>query len=154
MSMSMAAKSIGSAISVRKIRAKSTPMVTTVVSMPDFTSILSTIMIDFMIWKKASMRTEKLVLMTSLRMPKTTSSSEGNMVIAKTASSLSADVSAVVGKVGAEKPPPLCSCSRRAVARPNVNVWSLGTSSIMRRTNDWLSSVNTGARSGASSSAL
>jgi len=134
--------------------AKSTPMVITVVNIPDFTNIFSTIMIDFMIWKKASMRIEKLVLMMSPSTPKITSSSEGNMVMAKTASSLSADVSTVVGNVGAEKPPPLCSCSRRAVASPKVKVWLSGTSSIMRRTNVWLSSEKAGARSGASSSAL
>lgn len=104
--------------------------------------------------KSASISTEKLVLMMSPRMPKTTSSNEGTIVMKKTESSLSAAVSAVVGNVGAEKPPPLCACSRRAVSRPNVNVRLSGTSSIMRRTNDSLSSAKTGARSGALSSAL
>ena len=134
--------------------AKSTPMVTTVVSIPDFTSIFSTIMTLFNTMNRASMSTEKLVLIMSPRTPKTTSRREGTIVMKKTESSFSADVSAVVGNVGAEKPPPLCSCSRRAVANPKVKVWLSGTCSIMRRTKDSLSSTNTAARSGASSSAL
>lgn len=77
-------------------------------------------MSDFRTMKSASMRTEKLVLMMSPRTPKTTSSKEGTIVMKKTEISLSADVSAPVGKVGAEKPPPESSCSRRAVASPNV----------------------------------
>ena len=129
-------------------------MVTTVVSIPDFRSILSTIIIDLSTMKSASMSTEKLVLMMSPRTPKTTSSSEGTIVMKKTENSLSADVSAVVSKEGAEKSPPLCSCRRRAVASPNVNVRLSGTCSIMRRTKDSLSSTKTAARSGASSSAL
>jgi hypothetical protein len=133
---------------------KSTPMVIMVVSIPDFTSILSTIMMLLSTMKSASMSTEKLVLMMSPRTPKTTSSSEGTIVMMKTESSLSAVVSEPVEKLGAANSPPLCSCSRRAVARPNVNVRFAGTSSIMRRAKDWLSSAKTGARSGASSSAL
>lgn len=102
--------------------AKSTPMVTTVVSIPLFTSIFSTIMIDFSTVNRASMSTEKLVLMMSPSTPKTTSSKEGTIAITKTARSLRAVVSAVVGNVGAANPPPLCSCNRRAVASPNVKV--------------------------------
>jgi len=102
--------------------AKSTPMVTTVVSMPLFKSILSTIMTLLSTIKSASMSTEKLVLMMSPRMPKTTSSSEGTIVMMKTAASLSAEVSAALENEGAAKPPPLCSCSRRAVSKPNVYV--------------------------------
>ena len=83
--------------------------------------------------KTASMITEKLVLMMSPRTPKSTSRSEGTIVMKKTDNSLSAVVSDVVGNVGAAKPPPLCSCSLRAVASPKVNVWLSGTSSIMRR---------------------
>ena len=58
--------------------------------------------------------------MMSRSTPKATSKSEGNMVMTKLMSSLSASVSAVVLNVGAAKPPPLCSLSRRAVASPNV----------------------------------
>ena len=83
-------------------------------------SILSTNMTDLSTMKNASMITEKLVLMMSPRTPKTTSRSEGTIVMKKTEISLSAWVSAPVGKLGAEKPPPLCSCSRRAVAKPKV----------------------------------
>ena len=118
------------------------------------TSILSTIMTLLSSMNTASMITEKLVLMISPRTLNTTSSSDGTIVMKKTASSLSAAVSDPVEKLGAAKSPPLCSCSLRAVASPNVKVWFSGTSSIMRRTNDSLSSANTCARSGASSSAL
>ena len=100
--------------------AKSTPMVTTVVSMPDFTSILSMPMTALSRWKKASMMMEKVVRITSMRMPKTTSSSEGNMVTKKEASASSATVSTELSNTGMEKPPPDRSCRWRAVARPKV----------------------------------
>ena len=100
------------------------------------------------------MRTEKLVRITSISTPKTTSSSEGTIVMKKTASSLSAVVSTSFEKEGAAKSPPLCACSRRAVASPKVYVRLPGCSSNTRRANDSLSSAKTAARSGASSSAL
>ena len=77
-------------------------------------------MTDLSTMKSASMRIEKLVRITSMSTPKTTSSSEGSMVTKKDASASSATVSAELSNTGMEKPPPDSSCRWRAVARPKV----------------------------------
>ena len=77
-------------------------------------------MTDLSTWKSASMMMEKLVRITSMSTPKTTSSSEGSMVTKKDASASSATVSAELSNTGMEKPPPDSSCRWRAVASPKV----------------------------------
>lgn len=149
MSVSMAAKSKGSKISVTMMIKKSMPTFMMVVSIPDLISIFATSKICVTTVLTTSTRTVKLVMMISWKMAKNMSRMGGTMPSTKLVNMSSALVRAFVLNEGVAVAPSASSASRRAVARPKVYVSFISsTSASARLPYDWLSSANRGAISG------
>ncbi len=119
----MIANSSGSTTSVKKITAKSTPIPTNVVIMPDLISILRTPSAVRITVKSASAMTEKLVRITSATIPKKTSARVEPSETVSIERSCSDSTSTAVSKPSPSTVvdwSPLSSLSRRAVARPKA----------------------------------
>jgi len=103
--------------------AKSTPMPMTVVSIPDLTSIFSTIISDRSRKKKESTSTENTCVRISPATAKATSTKVDPSVMISIPRSRMASLNALVSKAGATKLSLLStpsSASRRAVAMPKT----------------------------------
>ena len=118
----MPKKKRGSVISTSPITKKSTPRPTSVVNIPDLTTVLSMPIIFLYKMKSPSMITEKLVCSTSQTTPKETSLSMALIVMKKLEKLSIPSTSASVENAGMKGVPPLSSLRRRAVAGPKTNV--------------------------------
>ena len=154
MSMSMPAKSKGSASSVNPMTRKSRPTLISVTMIPDLNSIFTISNVWMTTVLTMSIRTVKLVMMISCVMAKNMSQMGGTMESTKLVSMSSALVSMRVLNAGVATSPSARSASRRAVARPNVYVSFISSTSwSVRLPYAWLWSTNCGAFSGDSSEA-